>query len=83
MAETGITPEEACRYHAVSDESFASMCNADGSLKTQSTTTFSLKNNPSKSITVNNAVLYAAGVGLILVIACVITLLIKRRSKQK
>ncbi len=83
MNETGISLDEACRKHVLADEDFARQCNADGSIKNQSTTTFTLKDDPSKSITVNNAVLYAVGVGLILVIACVIILLIRRRSKKK
>ena len=83
MNETGITVTEACRNHVMSDEDFAKTCNTDGSLKNQSTTTFTLKDDPAKSITVNNAVLYAAGIGLILVIACLIILLIRRRSKKE
>lgn len=83
MTETGITVTEACRNHVMSDEDFARTCNADGTLKNQSTTTFTLKDDSSKSITVNNAVLYAAGIGLLLAIACVIILLIRRRSKKR
>ncbi len=83
MNETGISLGEACRNHALANEDFARQCNADGSIKNQSTTTFTLKDNPSKSITMNNAVLYAVGVGLILVIACVVILLIGRQRKKK
>lgn len=82
--ENGISAAEACRMRAVSDEDFARMCDEDGSLKNQSnTTTFSLKDDPSKTVTIDNTVLYAVGIGLVLVLACVAILLVRRRGKKK
>lgn len=79
---TGISSEEACRTHLLTAEDFARMCNPDGSLKSQqSTTTFTLKDDPSKSLTINNTVLYISA-ALVLVIVCVVALLVRRRHKR-
>jgi hypothetical protein len=82
--DTGISSDEACRIHALTEEDFARMCNKDGSLKHQSsTTTFSLKDDPSKSITINNTVLYISAAALVLVVLCVVILFVKCMSKKK
>lgn len=60
--EPELTPGEACRTHSLTQQDFAQMCNANGSLKSRpQTTTFSLKDDPSRTITVDNAVLYISG----------------------
>ena len=81
--DDGISSSEACRTHSLTAEDFARMCNSDGSLKNQpGTTTFTLKDDSSKSLTVNNNVLYLSVAVLVLVVGCVIVLLVKRRRKK-
>jgi len=59
------------------------MCNVDGSLKNHtSATTFTIKGDPSKSLTVNNTVLYVSGTALVLVAACLVVLVVKRTAKK-
>lgn len=86
-SEPEMTPNDACRMHALTQEDFARMCNEDGSLKSQTkTTTFSLKDDPSKtitSITLDNNVLYGVGVLFVLVVAGAIVLFIRRHNKTK
>lgn len=80
---TGISLDETCRMHVLSEEDFASMCNADGSVKQQpGTTTFSLKDDPSKSTTIDNTALYSFGVVIMIAIACIVVFFIKRRNKK-
>jgi hypothetical protein len=80
----GISSDEACRTHSLTAEDFARMCNSDGSLKNQTgTTTFTLKDDASKTLTVNNTVLYTSAAMLVVAVACVILLLIKRKRKKK
>lgn len=80
----GISADEACRTHSLTAEDFARMCNPDGSLKNQqSTTTFTLKDDPSKSLTVNNNTLYVSAIVLTVVVVGVGVLLIKRWRKRK
>jgi hypothetical protein len=80
----GISSDEACRTNSLTAEDFARMCNPDGSLKhQQSTTTFTLKDDSSKSLTVNNNVLYMSAIVLAVVAIGVAALLIKRWRKRK
>jgi len=82
--EPELSAGEACRTHSLTNEDFARLCNPDGSLKSQpQTTTFSLKNNPSKTITVNNTVLYVSGALLITLLIGAASLVIRRRNKKK
>ena len=78
--ETGISAGEACRTHALTDADFARMCNPDGSLKSQpSATTFTLKDDPSSSLTVSNNALAASAIALALVAVIVVVLVVKKR----
>jgi len=82
--EPELTPREACRTHALTQQDFAQICNADGSLKSQSqTTTFSLKDDPSKTITVNNSVLYISGALLIMLLIGTVILHVWHYNKKK
>jgi len=81
--EPELSPGEACRTHSLTQQDFARMCNADGSLKSQpQTTTFSLKDDPSKTVTVDNSVLYICGGLLLLIIIGMIVLLVRRYTKK-
>jgi cell division protein FtsL len=78
-----LTAEEACRNHLLTAEDFARTCNEDGSLKTQAhSTTFTVKNDKSKSITINNTALQVALVVAVLIMAVLTTLLIKHHLNK-
>lgn len=79
---TGISADEACRTHSLTEQDFARICNPDGSLKNEQNTTFTLKDNPSRSVTVNNNVLYGSIAILGLIVLCVVALTLKRRNKK-
>jgi len=82
--EPELSPAEACRTHSLTQQDFAQMCSADGSLKSQRrTTTFSLKNDPSKTITVDNVVLYIAGGLLLVILIGAVVLFVRHRNKKK
>ncbi len=82
--EPELTAEQACQGHLLTPEDFARMCNEDGSLKSQSkTTTFTLKSDDSKSITVHNTVLQGALVGVVLVVLVLAMVLFRRRKNKK
>ena len=82
--DKGISSDEACRMHVLAAEDFARMCNKDGSLKTQpSTTTFYVKDDPSKSITIDNNVLYVSAFVFALLIAGAVVLVVRRLKKKK
>ncbi len=82
--ENGISADEACRTHSLTTDDFARMCNPDGTLKNQpGTTTITLKNDPSKSLTVNNTILYTSAAALVVVVVCVVVLLVKHKRKKK
>lgn len=79
----GITADEACRTGSLKPEDFSRVCNDDGSLKSQTqTTTFTIKNDSSKSFTVNNTVLlFSVTVFLMLVVLLTVVIFKKGRSK--
>lgn len=82
--DTGISADEACRNHVLTEDDFARMCNPDGSLKNHpGTTTFTLKDGPSRSLTVNNNIMFASAAALAIVVACTVVLLIRRGRKKK
>jgi hypothetical protein len=89
MDETGITINEACALRAergsgygLTDGDFARQCNPDGSVKkTNESTTISLSNSDA-SYTVNNSYLYG-GVALLVIVVAVIVALIVRKRKAK
>jgi hypothetical protein len=77
----GITAQEACRTGALTPEDFAKMCNGDGSLKSQpSSTTFTF--NGSNPITIDNTVLQVIFVAAI-VLAAATTFWIVTKLKRK
>jgi hypothetical protein len=79
-----LTAEEECRNHLLAAEDFPRMCNEDGSLKTQAhNTTFTVKNDNSKSITINNTALQAALVVAVLIMAVLAILIIKQHLNKK
>lgn len=80
----GISAEEACRKHAYTPEDYKNACNDDGSLKTHSkTTTFTLKNDETKSVTVNNSVIQATAIAIFLIAMTSIVLLTKSKLRKK
>ena len=63
----GISISEACSMHALDEESFNRMCNADGSVKkAQSSTTVTFFN--STSVTIPNSILTGVGIAFALVL---------------
>jgi hypothetical protein len=60
LMDKGISVDEACSRRVIgSDEDFQRLCNEDGSVKQHpKTTTFSLKNDPSKTVVINDAYLH-------------------------
>ena len=82
--EPELTAEQACQEHSLSPEDFARTCNEDGTLKNgQKTTTFTLKSDSSKSITVNDTVLQGALVSVVLVVIVAAVLFFRRRKSRK
>lgn len=82
--EHGISADEACRAHVLTEQDFARMCNEDGSLKSQpKTTTITLKDSPSKTFTVDSTILYASMAVLALVLVGVVLLLVRHHKNTK
>jgi|GEM_PF-3028218 len=81
----GITAEQACKDQSLTSEDFARMCNEDGTLHSNSgTTTFTLMNDESRSITVNNNdLLLAAGGLFVLIVVGIVLFVRKRRSVSR
>lgn len=80
----GISADEACRARALTQEDFVRMCNEDGSLKGQTqTTTFSLKNDDSKSTTMDNTALQVGLAGIVLLVVVIAYILIRKRRLNK
>lgn len=82
--QEGISLEEACAKNVVgTEEDFERTCNPDGTVKSQSkTTTFTLKNDDTKSVTINNTYLYI-GIALVLVLFVAFTAFIVRMFMKR
>lgn len=80
--EKGISLDEACAKNQIGTrEDFERNCNPDGSVKQHfQTTTFSLKNDESKSITVDNSYLYIASVAALILVVIVVYLVSRKVS---
>lgn len=83
--EKGISIEEACKDNLIgTEEDFQANCNPDGTVKQHpKTTTFTLKNDETKSVTIDNTYLYLAGLGFLLLVAVAVFLIIRRLFKKK
>ena len=82
--ESGISITEACRTRSLEKEDFARTCNEDGSVKQEHRTTFSLKDDPTKTITIDNNILYiSGGAAILLVITAIVLLGIYFSKKRK
>lgn len=85
----GISLEEACSKGLIgTEEDFERNCNEDGTVKEHpETTTFSLKDDSSKSVTIDNTHLQAAIVGItvlaIVLLGLLVRKIIKRNKRQK
>lgn len=78
-----LTVEEACRSRVMTDEDFARSCNPDGTVKSgNQTTTFTLKNDPTKSVTVNNRVAQTMMISTAILLLAVLGFLIYRAVKK-
>ncbi len=82
--EAGITVEEACAHKVIgTDEDFQRQCNEDGTVKSHpKTTTITLKNNSTKTVTVNNVHLQVAVACVLALILITIGLLISKHFKN-
>lgn len=81
----GMTVEQACKDRHLASEDFARMCNEDGTVRNKSeNTTFTLMNDESRSITVNNNdVLLAAGGIFVLVVVGIVLFVRKQRRASR
>jgi len=83
MDSNGISAEEACSANVIgTEEDFVRLCNPDGSLKKQEkTTTFHLKNDDTKSVTVKDSYIHLAGIAVIILLVVGVVLLIRKFKK--
>ena len=78
----GISLNEACFAGALTEESFNYLCKDDGSVKTQpETTTIHLKNDPSKSVTVQILHLQIGAIIVSILVIVGIVFLVKKLKK--
>jgi hypothetical protein len=81
--DKGISIDEACRMRAMSPEDLSRSCNEDGSVKEQKqTTTIYLKNNETKSITVNNQLITVMSIVIALTSVLIASVLLQKKRKR-
>ena len=83
--EEGISIDEACARNVIgTQEDFERSCNPDGTVKIQpKTTTFTLKNDDTKSITIDNTHLYIAATFVLVLFVILAAFLIRKILKKK
>ena len=83
--EEGISIDEACARNVIgTQEDFERSCNPDGTVKSQpKTTTFTLKNDDTKSITIDNTHLYIAATFVLVLFVILAAFLIRKILKKK
>jgi hypothetical protein len=81
----GISLEEACANNVVgTEEDFERSCNKDGTVKSQTkTTTFTLKNDSTKSFTINDTHLQIGIVVILALVIAIVGLIIRKLMMRK
>ena len=80
----GVSLDQACEMRALNAEDFARSCNEDGSVKDGTeTTTFTLKSDNSKSVTLDNTVVVAGIISVVLIAVVMGAVLIRKLRKRK
>ena len=82
----GISLDEACANNVVGtqEDFFERLCNEDGSVKIQpKTTTFTLKNDNTKSFTINDTHLQIGLAVVLVIVIAVVGLIIRKLIRRK
>jgi archaellum component FlaG (FlaF/FlaG flagellin family) len=83
--DEGISLDEACAKNVIgTQEDFERSCNPDGTVKSQpETTTFTVKNDSANSVTVENAQLQIAIVGVVILAVVIAAVCIWKLKNKK
>jgi hypothetical protein len=80
----GISLDQACEMRALNAEDFARSCNEDGTVRGNTDkTTFTLKSDNSKSVTLDNTAIQAGIITAVLIVLIMGIFLIRKLRKIK